>query len=317
MAEKKYDLLVIGELCVDLILTGTDLVPRFGQVEQLVDDATLALGSSSAIMACGAARLGLKVAFAGEVGSDEFGNFVLRQLEQRGVDLSGVHIDPVGKTGLTVHLSQPHDRAMLTFPGTMASFSGARISPQLVQQARHIHMSSYFLQPGVQHYVPELFSIAHDSGITASLDTGWDPSEGWASGLMDVLPQVDIFLPNDREAMAIARVDNCGLALETLAKIVPLVVIKKGSQGALAREYGKDYRIPAFRITPVETTGAGDNFNAGFLYARMKGLPLMECLQWGSACGAMATLQAGGLDGQHTAREVKDWIADHSKPNPE
>ena len=313
MAEKNIDLLVIGELNVDLILTGTDLVPRFGQAEQLVEDAVLALGSSSAILACGASRLGLKVAFAGEIGPDEFGSFVLRQLEQRGVDIAGVHIDPAGKTGLTLGLSLPHDRSMLTFPGTMASFSGSKIPAGLVRQARHVHMSSYFLQPGVQPFIPDLFANAHLSGATTSLDPGWDPVEGWSSGLMEALRQVDIFLPNEREAMAIARKDSCEQALEFLAGIVPLVVIKRGGRGALACEQGKTCAVPVFPVTPVETTGAGDNFNAGFLYARLVGLSLPECLRWGSACGALATLQAGGLDGQRNAEGVQRWIAEQEQ----
>jgi sugar/nucleoside kinase (ribokinase family) len=311
MPEKIYDLLVIGELNVDLILSGGDLRPRFGQAEQLVNDATLALGSSSAIMACGASKLGLKVAFAGEVGSDEFGTFVLRELEARCLSLRGVRTDPNGKTGVTVHLSLPHDRSMLTFTGTMATFSGANISQELIKQARHVHMSSYFLQPGVQPYLPAIFDAAHRSGATTSIDTGWDPSEKWESGLSEVLRHVDIFLPNDREAMAIARAGTCEQAAEKLAATVPLVVIKRGALGALARQAGQNYAVPVYPVTPVETTGAGDNFNAGFLYARLSGLPLEDCLRWGAACGALATLQPGGLDGQRPAAEVKAWMDAH------
>jgi ribokinase len=311
MHEKIFDLLVIGELNVDLILSGGDLHPRFGQAEQLVNDATLALGSSSAIMACGASRLGLKVAFAGEVGQDEFGTFVLHELEQRGLTMSGVRVDPNGKTGVTVHLSLPHDRSMLTFTGTMATFSGANISQELIHQARHIHISSYFLQPGVQPHLRAVFATAHQSGATTSLDTGWDPSEKWETGLPEVLREVDIFLPNDREAMAIARCGTCAQAAEKLAETVPLVVIKRGERGALARQNGKNYAVPVYPVTPVETTGAGDNFNAGFLYARLTGLPLEACLQWGAACGALATLQPGGLGGQRPAAEVKAWMDAH------
>jgi sugar/nucleoside kinase (ribokinase family) len=311
MPEKIMDLLVIGELNVDLILSGGDLSPRFGQAEQLVEDAKLALGSSSAILACGVSRLGLKVAFAGEVGRDEFGTFVLRELEARGLSLSGVSTDPNGKTGVTVHLSMPHDRSMLTYTGTMATFSGAKISQTLIQQTRHVHMSSYFLQPGVQPYVCDIFDAAHQSGATTSLDTGWDPSERWESGLNEVLHRVDIFLPNDREAMAIARAGNCEQAAETLSETIPLVVIKRGERGALARQAGQNFAVPVYPVTPVETTGAGDNFNAGFLYAHLTGLPLVDCLRWGAACGALATLHLGGPDGQRLAAEVKAWMDTH------
>jgi sugar/nucleoside kinase (ribokinase family) len=305
---KSYDLLVIGELNVDLILTGSDLKPRFNQAEQLVEDAVLAMGSSSAIMACGAARLGLRVAFVGQVGADLFGSFILEQLAQRGVDRAGVQIDPLGKTGITVGLSLPDDRSMLTFPGTMATFSGSRVPMELIQKSRHVHLSSYFLQPGIQPYLPSLFAAAHHAGLTTSLDTGWDPSGKWDTGLMQVLPQVDIFLPNEQEALAISRQQSCDQALLTLANVVPLVVIKRGERGAQARFQGSDYTVPAFPVVPVETTGAGDNFNAGFLYANLQGFPLEMCLRWGAACGALATLHPGGLAGQCSAAEVQRWM---------
>jgi sugar/nucleoside kinase (ribokinase family) len=311
MTKKVFDLLVIGEICVDLILRGGDLRPRFGQAEQLVEQANLVLGGSTALLACGAARLGLKVTFASKVGQDEFGNFALGQLARRGVDTSHVVRTPSEKTGLTVHLSLPDDRSMLTYPGTMGTFSGEDIPEDLLNQARHVHLSSYFLQPGIQPNLASIFSTAHRYGATTSLDTGWDPSEGWDSGLARVLSEVDIFLPNENEAMAITRAESVHQAAVKLAEIIPSVVIKQGDKGVLARQAGKEYFVPAFNITPIETTGAGDNFNAGFLFARLDGLPLEACLHWGAACGALATLQPGGLDGQLPASEVQAWMAAH------
>ena len=311
MTKKVFDLLVIGEICVDLILRGGDLRPRFGQAEQLVEQADLVIGGSTALLACGAARLGLKVTFASKVGQDEFGNFALGQLASRGVDTNHIVRTPSEKTGLTVHLSLPDDRSMLTYPGTMGTFSGEDVPEDLLSQARHVHLSSYFLQPGIQPDLASIFSTTHQHGATTSLDTGWDPAEGWDSGLARVLREVDIFLPNENEAMAITRAETTHQAALKLAGIVPLVVIKQGDKGALARQAGKDCVVPAFKITPVETTGAGDNFNAGFLYSRLIGLPLEACLHWGAACGALAALQAGGLDGQLPPNEVQAWMAVH------
>src|SRR5215207_8135730 len=102
---RDIDVIVVGELNADLILSG-DVAPAFGQVEKLVDDASLVIGSSSAIFACGAARLGLRVAFIGKVGDDALGQFVLRELERHGVDTAGMVVDPSLKTGLTVILSR-------------------------------------------------------------------------------------------------------------------------------------------------------------------------------------------------------------------
>ena len=112
------DILVLGELNADLILRG-NVVPEWNQAEKLIDDAALTLGSSSAIFACGAARLGLRVAFVGVVGDDLLGRFCREALDARGVDTSGVVVDPALRTGMTVILQLPDDRAMLTFPGAI------------------------------------------------------------------------------------------------------------------------------------------------------------------------------------------------------
>src|SRR5690606_37798313 len=96
----EFDLLVIGEINPDLNLHGKDVVPAFGQAEKLVEDATLVIGSSSAITACGAARLGLQVAFLGVVGDDPFGHFMLAAMAAKGVDTSACIVDPALSTGL-------------------------------------------------------------------------------------------------------------------------------------------------------------------------------------------------------------------------
>ena len=120
MAPKLFDLLVAGEINPDLILTG-DVEPAFGQAEKLVDSADLEVGSSSAIFACGAARLGLKVAFAGVCGDDFFGRFMLAEMTKRGIDISHIVVDPALQTGLSVILNRGGDRAILTHPGCIAA----------------------------------------------------------------------------------------------------------------------------------------------------------------------------------------------------
>jgi sugar/nucleoside kinase (ribokinase family) len=175
---KDIDVLVVGELNVDLILTG-DVTPGFGQAEKLVEDATLTLGSSSAIFACGAARLGLKVAFIGKVGDDDFGRVVLRSLAERGVDTAGVVVDPTIKTGLSVILSRPDDRAILTHLGSIAALRYAEIDQSLLLRACHLHLGSYFLLDSLRPDVTQLFAEAHRQGLTTSLDTNYDPQENW------------------------------------------------------------------------------------------------------------------------------------------
>ena len=131
--------------------------PEFGQVEKLVDSATLTIGSSSAIFACGAARLGLKVAFIGVCGEDVFGRFMLEEMQKREVDVSNVIVRKDGQTGLSVILSSGVDRAILTHLGLIAALQASDIPDALLRQARHLHVASYFLQTNLQPDLPDLF----------------------------------------------------------------------------------------------------------------------------------------------------------------
>jgi sugar/nucleoside kinase (ribokinase family) len=311
---RDYDILVIGELNVDLILTGEDVTPTFGQAEKLVDDATLTVGSSSAIFACGASRLGLRVAFTGKVGDDDFGRFMLRSLEGHGVDTTHITVDANIKTGLTLHLSRPHDRAMLTYPGSIAAFQADEVDRSLLARTRHLHMSSFFLQSGIRPAASGLFAAAHAAGVTVSLDPGWDPVERWNGALQQALAHVDIFLPNQQEARAITGTADTSLALDQLAARLPLVVIKRGAKGAIAKSSHTEAVCSGFAVPTVDTTGAGDSFNAGFLYAYLHQYDLKACLHWGCACGALATTQVGGTTGQPTATEVEALLASHEHP---
>jgi sugar/nucleoside kinase (ribokinase family) len=299
-----YDILVVGDLNVDLVLGGDDLAPRFGQVEKLAEDAVLAPGGSSAIFACGASRLGSTVAFAGKVGDDLFGRFLLDALRERGVDTSAVIVDARVKTGLTVHLTQPGDRAMLTYPGSVAALRATEIDRRLLAHARHLHIGSVFLQAGLRPGLSDLLAWARAAGATVSLDPGWDPMQRWDGALLDALRQVSIFLPNEQEAIRIAGCGDLDSALSALAQRVPTVAIKLGAQGAVARRAEEQVRSPGFLVGVVDTIGAGDSFDAGFVCALLQGRALATSLRWGCACGALATTAAGGVAGQPTADVV-------------
>jgi sugar/nucleoside kinase (ribokinase family) len=162
---RPFDLLVAGEINPDLVLSG-NVLPEFGQVEKLVDSATLTIGSSSAIFACGAARLGLKVAFVGLCGDDVFGRFMLDEMQKRNVDVSNVIIHPDGQTGLSVILTQDTDRAILTHLGLITGLQASDISDSLLCQSRHLHVASYFLQTKLQPDLPSLYQRARSLGLT-------------------------------------------------------------------------------------------------------------------------------------------------------
>jgi sugar/nucleoside kinase (ribokinase family) len=294
---KPFDLVVVGDVNADLILSG-DVTPVFGQVEKLLDDASLLIGGSATIFACGAARLGLRVAFVGKVGDDVFGRFMVEALEQRGIDTAGVVRDPLVKTGLTVILSRVHDRAMLTYAGTIGALRYDEIDLRILDRARHVHMGSYFLLEKLLPDVPRLFAEAQRRGLTVSLDTNYDPAERWDSGLGETLRHVDIFLPNETELMRITGTGSWRDGLAAAAQTVPTVVAKLGGEGAAVQQGGTLIRQEVLPVTVVDTTGAGDSFDAGFVYGHLAGWPLEKTLALAMACGACSTQAAGGTAAQ-------------------
>jgi sugar/nucleoside kinase (ribokinase family) len=302
----ELDLLVLGDVNPDLVLTGEDLTPAFGQVEQLLDGAALTIGGSGAIMACGAARLGLRTAVAGIVGDDLFGRFMTESLADRGVDASGVVVAPGAATGLTVILARPEDRAILTFPGTAAALSGAFVPGDLLRRARHVHAASFFLQTELAPELGRIFGEVHAGGGTTSLDPNWDPAELWASGLTEALRATDVFLPNAEEARRIARLPDPAAAAVELARTAGLVVVKLGADGALAAARGSEpiQVAPPVHVTPVDTIGAGDSFDAGLLAGVLRGEGIESALAIGCACGGLSTRAAGGTAAQPTLEEA-------------
>jgi sugar/nucleoside kinase (ribokinase family) len=301
------DILVLGELNADLILRG-DVVPEWNQTEKLIDDAALTLGSSSAIFACGAARLGLRVAFVGVVGDDLLGRFCREALDARGVDTSGVVIDPALRTGMTVILQLPDDRAMLTFPGAIPMLRAELVDPALLQAARHIHVGSYFWQKALQPGLPALFAQARARGASTSLDTQWDPSGEWA-GLDAVLAATDILLPNEAEACALAGLAGWRPALEALAGRVATVAVKRGAAGAAAMRGTAFAEAAAPVVQVVDAVGAGDSFDAGFVYGALAGWPIERSLALAVACGALSTRAAGGTTAQPDLEEALAVVA--------
>jgi sugar/nucleoside kinase (ribokinase family) len=302
---RQFDLLVVGDANPDVVLHGVPPGIAYGQVEQLVDDGKLTIGGSAAILACGAARLGLRTAFVGVVGDDSAGRFMLDQLGERGVDVSGCIVDKRLPTGLTVILAAGEDRAILTSLGCMPTLTAEMVDRKLLQAARHVHTSSYFLLTKLAANLAGLFAEAHVAGLTTSLDCQGDPAGRWNGGLRGVLAATDLFFPNAIEAINIAG-PKLGLegAAQALAAIGTLPVIKCGADGALVPVDNGFVRVPAPTVDVVDTVGAGDSFEAGFLCGRLSGFDLERCLKFAVACGSLSTQAAGGTAGQPTLAEA-------------
>jgi sugar/nucleoside kinase (ribokinase family) len=306
-AGRHLDLLVLGDINPDLVVADPEMLVVFGQTERLVDEAELTIGGSGAIMACAAARLGLRTAIAGVVGDDLFGEFMTRALVDRGIDTSGVVVDATRGTGLTVILARPGDRAILTFPGAIAAMRADQVGQELLARPRHVHVSSYFLQTALAPGLPTLLASVRDAGGTTSVDPNWDPSEAWDGGLHELLPQVDVLLPNAAEACRIAGRDDPREAASELAGGGPLVAVKLGAAGAVAAGPGGDLIVAAAPdgVRSVDAVGAGDAFDAGLLAGLLHGDPPQRALALACACGTLSTRAAGGTAAQPTLADAR------------
>jgi len=304
---KKLDIVVVGELNVDLILTGLPSLPKMGQCK-LSKDMHFTLGSASAIFASNIANLGLSVGFVGKIGDDDFGNFILKSLNRRNVDTSMIIKDKHAKTGICVSMSFPENYAMASYAGVREKFTLSDVNMDYLKKARHLHMSSYYLQPGIQEGCAELFRTAKESGLSTSLDPDSDPSGKWDESIFRVLKYVDIFLPNEKEALNISKCDSVESALELFKKTVNTIVIKTGEKGVWVKNNEKTIRTNVFKVAVVDTTGAGDSFNSGFVYQFYQGATIEKCALWGNACAAISTTQPGGTTAFPNLDEVNQFL---------
>lgn len=305
---RAWSVLVVGEINVDLVLKGLHAAPAPGQ-EVLADDFLMTPGSSSMICAMGLARLGNEVAFHGRLGADAWGDYCLAALREAGIEVASLRPDPALRTGVTVSLSTPRDRSLVTFPGAIAALRADEVSDALLASAGHLHVSSFYLQKSLRPGCRELFARARAAGLSTSLDPGFDPEQRWGDDLRAVLTEVDLFLPNEEELRALADTDDVRAGLAALDNGHTRIVVKRGRRGCATLHKGELIEAPAFAVDAVDSTGAGDSFDAGFLHAWLRGMDLRECLRWGSACGSLSTRGIGGTTRQATAEEAAALLA--------
>lgn len=307
LTEKKIDVIVVGELNVDIILNGIERLPVIGK-EIMANSMSVTLGSSSAIFASNLSSLGPRVAFIGKIGQDNFAEVVLASFAGRNVDTSRIIRSESLSTGATIVLNYDQDRANITYPGAMNDLKIEDIDFDFLASARHMHFASCFLQPGIRNDLGVLFSKAKELGLTTSLDAQWDPEEKWELPLQELLPFVDVFLPNMQEFKFLSGSDTVEEGINKLKHFANYIIIKNGSDGALGWD-GKDIIIqPAFKNESViDCVGAGDSFDAGFIKDFIQNLPLKKCLETGALTGAVNTTRAGGtgaFENLETARKI-------------
>jgi sugar/nucleoside kinase (ribokinase family) len=301
---KRFDLLVAGELNVDLIFNQINKVPQIGE-EQRAHEMDIKLGSSTAIFASNSSSLGLKVCFTGKTGNDSYGDIVEASLKSNGVCTDYIIKDSMLKTGATVVLGIGNDRIMVTYPGAMEHFSESEIPDMLFNESRHLHTSSIFFQPGLKKDLVSLLKRAKEYGMTTSMDTQWDPDENWDIELNEIFPYLDFFMPNEKEFLNITGAKNLNEAFETVGNTGCCLIIKKGAAGVILKKNDFVLTAPALHIPDfIDAIGAGDSFNAGFINAFLNGKDLKVCLQLGIQTASASVMAPGGTAGIESFEQV-------------
>lgn len=292
--KKINEVLVVGELNVDLIFNQLDKFPELGK-EIMAAKKLFTLGSSSAIFASNLSVLGTSVSFCGKVGRDDFANKIITELTQKGVEVNNIIYSDTADTGITVAFSFNEERAMVTYPGAMNELKVEDITDNMLNNALHLHVSSVFLQPSLKPNLVKLFTRAKKAGLTTSLDPQWDPAEKWDCDWNSLLPYVDVFLPNIEELKNIAKKETIEEALESLKNNKNIIAVKNGNDGAVVWTGNEIIKQPSFLNTMVaDAIGAGDSFNAGFIHKFIQNKKTNECSEFGALCGAINTTASGG-----------------------
>jgi sugar/nucleoside kinase (ribokinase family) len=298
--------LVVGELNVDIVLSGLVSPPALGR-EVLAQGMQMVLGSASAIFASGVARLGHAVGFVGKLGDDDFGRFCRDALLNAGISTDGLLLSS-RPTGATIVLSTRDDRALVTHLGAIADLGYDDLPPDLFEGFRHLHLTSYFLQERLRPDFPRLVHEAKALGLTVSFDPNSDPSQRWSPEIWEVLRVADVVFVNESEAQALTNMTNTTEALSVLAERTACAVVKQGSEGATAVRSTGMVHVDTFLVNVVDTTGAGDSFAAGFVHGLLTKRSLRECLLLANAAGALSATGVGGTAAQPDAPTLSAFL---------
>jgi sugar/nucleoside kinase (ribokinase family) len=300
MIKTPFDVVVAGELNVDLILNKLNMLPTLGK-EILARDMTFTLGSSAAIFACNLSTLGAAVTFSGKIGNDPFGHKILAELAAKNVDTSGILFSDTAATGISIAFNHEQDRAMITYPGAMEEFCATDIPDTVLNSAAHLHVSSVFLQPALKPGLRQLFLRAKKLGLTTSLDPQWDPCEQWDLDLPALLPYVDIFLPNMAELRSFTGETTIQSSIHAISSYANIIAVKHGEAGAYIWDGLSLFHQPSFPQTDIaDCIGAGDSFNAGFISQFIRQRSLRQCAVYAALAGAVNTTAAGGTTAFHS-----------------
>jgi ribokinase len=293
MTSKKWDAYIYGDVNVDIVIPGVDHLPLPGQ-EDVVETMNTYVGGGAALFTLGLGKLGLNPVFQGKVGDDCYGRFILEEFNHKHVDSSLIQISTKNQTGISISFTNELDRSFLTYRGTNEEIDWQQVALDQVERSRHIHMTGYAGSKNHRQFYELLKKLKELKDISVSLDVGWDETGEWYEGIYQLLPYIDILFMNETEALHYSRKSNINEAILDFSKADSLVVVKLGGKGSIAYDKNTLYEAKPYSVKAVDTTGAGDAFNAGFVYGFLQGKTIMECLTFGNGCGALSVTALGG-----------------------
>ncbi|WP_136605717.1 carbohydrate kinase family protein [Paenibacillus dokdonensis] len=303
-----YDVIVIGDVNIDLVVAGCNDIPGPGQ-EVLVSNMSLHVGGGAALFSLALAKLGVKVAFHGVLGEDDFGTLIRNQFSHYGIDTRFIRTSSMNNTGISIAINPENDRSFITYQGTNAELSLDQLDMESASLGRHVHLTGYRGKENHPQYVAMARKLKA-LGLTTSIDVGWDDTGEWYAGIFELIREVDISFMNETEAEHYTGCSAAKDCIRELSQHSRHVVLKLGAEGAVAAIAGKVNYRSGFQVPVKDTTGAGDSFNAGYIYGFLTGKPAEECLLYANACGAMSVSAYGGSTGVPDGAALMEFVTE-------
>lgn len=312
-----FDVTCLGNLVADALVKPVDAMPEEGKL-QLVDQLELNTGGCATNSAIALAKLGMTPAIIGKIGNDGFGNYMLSELRRWGVNTSGLKMEyGLATSASVVMINSRGERSFWHCLGANAQFGEEDIDFSIIKNSRILFVAGALLMPKLDgEPTARLLEQAQRSGVYTALDTAWDSTGRWMRAIAPCLPYLDLFAPSLEEAeMLTGKQDVKEMADQFISMGVKLVVIKMGSRGCFIKHSnGQKYSIPTYtRIKPVDTTGAGDSFVAGFLTGMLKGFDLYKCGKLANAVGTHCVMKVGASNGIKSLDETLKFMDEYEK----
>ncbi len=312
----EIDCLCAGILFADVVCSPVERAPAEGELVA-PERVQLCLGGCASNTALDLARLGVNVSATGCVGEDVFGQFIIDQLADGGVEVGGIHRLGGIHTACTMVINvQGQDRRFIASPGANTRFTVDHIPAELLAQAKVLYIGGYLMLLDFENRRSvEMLRTARAAGTKVVLDVvGIGGAECFDRVAM-MLPETDVFLPNDDEAAALTGLDD---PLEQAQRFrdagAQTVVITQGDRGSLLVGDGLRLRSGVYPTEFVGGTGSGDAFDAGFIAGMLAGEDPAGCLRWGSALGASCVRSIAATESVFNRQEAEAFMQAHTLP---